>query len=114
MGVSEATLDELKAPARAPNGGPMDLVLHVPTMFSLGYAKPSEVAPFGSGPSAFGHPGAGGSFAFADPDAEVSFAYAMNRMGLYLFDDPREKALRDALYECVTARESTPAPSSTR
>ena len=113
MGVSEATLDELKAPAQAPSGGDLDLVLHVPTRFSLGYAKPSDAAPFGSGPTAFGHPGAGGSFAFADPDAEVSFAYAMNRMGLYLFDDPREKALRDAVYECLAARTSTPTPSST-
>ena len=113
IGVSEATLAELKAPAKAPSGGNVDLVLHVPTMFSLGYAKPSEVAPFGSGPSAFGHPGAGGSFAFADPDRQVAFAYAMNRMGLHLFDDPREKALRDAVYECVAARESTAAPSST-
>jgi CubicO group peptidase (beta-lactamase class C family) len=113
MGMADATLDELKQPAPAPSGGDMDLVLHVPTRFSLGYAKPSELAPFGTSEASFGHPGAGGSFAFADPDAEVSFAYAMNRMGLYLFDDPREKSLRDALYECVTARESTPAPSST-
>jgi len=113
IGIGQATLDELTAPATEPSGGAMDLVLHVPTMFSLGYAKPSEVAPFGTSETSFGHPGAGGSFAFADPDAEVSFAYAMNRMGLYLFDDPREKALRDALYECVAARESTPAPSST-
>jgi CubicO group peptidase (beta-lactamase class C family) len=91
----------------------MDLVLHVPTRFALGYAKPSELAPFGLGHSSFGHPGAGGSFAFADPDAQVSFAYAMNRMGLHLVDDPREKALRDALYACVTARAPTVAPSST-
>jgi CubicO group peptidase (beta-lactamase class C family) len=114
IGISEETLDELKAPARMPSGGAEDLVLRVPTMFSLGYAKPSEIAPFGSGPSAFGHPGAGGSFAFADPEAEVSFAYAMNRMGLYLFDDPREKALRDALYASLDEVASTPAPSSMR
>jgi CubicO group peptidase (beta-lactamase class C family) len=113
LGIADATLEELKAPASAPSGGDVDLVLHVPTRFSLGYAKPSELAPFGTDQSSFGRPGAGGSFAFADPAAEVSFAYAMNRMGLYLFDDPREKALRDAVYECVAARESTPAPSST-
>jgi len=113
LGIADPTLEQLKAPAPAPSGGDVDLVLHVPTRFSLGYAKPSELAPFGTGQSSFGHPGAGGSFAFADPEAQVSFAYAMNRMGLYLFDDPREKALRDAVYECVAARESTPAPSST-
>ncbi|MEA2479393.1 MAG: hypothetical protein QOJ07_1315 [Thermoleophilaceae bacterium] len=101
MGIAPATLDELTRPATVPSGGAEDLVLRVETNFSLGFARPSDLAPFGGGPSAFGHPGAGGSFAFADPDAEVSFAYAMNRMGLYLFDDPREKALRDALYRCV-------------
>jgi CubicO group peptidase (beta-lactamase class C family) len=113
LNIADTTLDELKAPAQPPTGGDMDLVLHVPTRFSVGYAKPSELAPFGTGETAFGHPGAGGSFAFADPDAQVSFAYAMNRMGLHLFDDPREKALREAVYAGVKARESTPAPSST-
>jgi CubicO group peptidase (beta-lactamase class C family) len=113
IGIAPETLGELTAPARVPSGGAEDLVLRVPAMFSLGYAKPSPNAPFGTSDSAFGHPGAGGSFAFADPDAEVSFAYAMNRMGLHLVDDPREKALRDAVYRCVAARESTPAQSST-
>jgi hypothetical protein len=31
----------------------------------------------------------------------VGFAYAMNRTGFYLWDDPREVALRDALYRTV-------------
>jgi CubicO group peptidase (beta-lactamase class C family) len=113
LGVADETLDELKAPAPAPSEGDVDLVLHVPTRFSLGYAKPTALAPFGTGHSAFGHPGAGGSFAFADPENQVSFAYAMNRMGLHLVDDPREKALREALYACVEARQSTAAASST-
>lgn len=101
LGISEATLSELKRPARAPSGGSHDLVLRAHTAFSLGFAKPSPAASFGWSPSSFGHPGAGGSFAFADPDAQVSFAYAMNRMGWRLYDDPREKALRDALYQCL-------------
>ena len=37
-----------------------------------------------------------GSFAFADPDAQVGYAYAMNKVGGYMWDDPREKSLRDA------------------
>jgi CubicO group peptidase (beta-lactamase class C family) len=114
IGLSPETLEEIMAPARIPSGGAEDLVLRVPAMFSLGFMKPPPDAPFGTTWTSFGHPGAGGSFAFADPDAEISFAYAMNRMGLYLIDDPREKALRDAVYRCVAARESTVAPSSTR
>ena len=38
-----------------------------------------------------GTPGAGGSFGFADPETGIGFAYTMNRMGLRLFDDPREE-----------------------
>ena len=51
----------------------------------------------------FGHPGAGGSLGFADPDAHLGFAYVMNKMDFYMFDDPREKALRDAIYRGIRA-----------
>jgi CubicO group peptidase (beta-lactamase class C family) len=76
-------------------------VLTVETAYSVGFVKPSEHLRFGSGDSAFGHPGAGGSFAFADPDLGLSYAYAPNRLGHHLRDDPRDKALRDALYACA-------------
>jgi CubicO group peptidase (beta-lactamase class C family) len=76
-------------------------VLKVDTAFSLGFVRPHGPLRFGSSARAFGHPGAGGSFAFADPDRDVSFAYVMNRLGFHLNDDPREKALRDALYRCL-------------
>jgi CubicO group peptidase (beta-lactamase class C family) len=102
LGLGQATLDALIQPAQPPSGGLRDCVLHVDTIFSLGYAKPFSDFRFGaSGNQAFGTPGAGGSFGFADPQTGVGFAYAMNRTGFHLWDDPRERALRDALYQRV-------------
>jgi CubicO group peptidase (beta-lactamase class C family) len=94
------TVDALTAPAKAPPGGPRDVVLKTETAYSLGFWKPFAGFRFGS-PAAFGAPGAGGSFAFADPNRALGFAYAPNRMGTHLWDDPREKALRDAVIDCV-------------
>jgi CubicO group peptidase (beta-lactamase class C family) len=101
LGLTTATLDELTRAPRPPTHGWHDEVLKVDTAFSLGFARPHGDFRFGSSFRAFGHPGAGGSFAFGDPDRGVSFAYVMNRMGFRLNDDPREKALRDALYRCL-------------
>ncbi len=58
----------------------------------------SKRAIFGTSPSAFGHPGAGGSHAFADPENGISFAYVMNQMEQSVL--PNEKSLRlvDAIY----------------
>ena len=103
LGLSDATLAELHAPAPAPSGGSVDLVLHVESAFSLGFLKPSPRFLFGSSQRAFGHTGAGGSFGYADPDLELGFAYAPNKHGFHLRDDPREKSLRDALYRCIGA-----------
>jgi CubicO group peptidase (beta-lactamase class C family) len=101
LGLSAATFAELTAPPRPPSEVARDQVLQTEASFALGFARPSPRFQFGSSARAFGHPGAGGSFAFADPDLELSFAYAPNRLGHHLRDDPREKALRDALYRCV-------------
>jgi CubicO group peptidase (beta-lactamase class C family) len=79
-----------------------DVVLGLDSSFSLGYVKPFPSFRFGtSAGKAFGTPGGGGSFGFADPDAGIGFAYAMNRAGFRLWDDPREVALRDTLYQKV-------------
>ena len=101
VGLSAETMAELTAPPRPPSALGRDLVLMADASFSLGFSRPSPGFQFGSSGRAFGHPGAGGSFAFADPDLALSFAYAPNRLGHHLRNDPREKALRDALYSCV-------------
>jgi len=101
LGIRDETFAALFPPAQTPPAGAKDVILRFDTAFSLGYCKPAPGMQFGSSTHTFGTPGAGGSFAFADPDKELSFAYAMNRMGYYLIDDPREKALRDAVYESV-------------
>jgi CubicO group peptidase (beta-lactamase class C family) len=101
LGLSSDTLADLTAPPRPPSVVARDQVLLTDAAFSLGFARPGRGFWFGSSERALGHPGAGGSFAFADPDLGLSFAYAPNRLGHYLRDDPREKALRDALYLCV-------------
>jgi CubicO group peptidase (beta-lactamase class C family) len=105
LGLRAETLEALTGPL-APVGSALasgwrDKVLLEEVSFSLGYLRPCDRYPFGSSPRAFGSPGAGGSFAFADPDAGVGFAYAPNRMGLALLGDPREMALREALYRCL-------------
>ena len=79
----------------------MDRVFQIPTAFSAGFMKDPRTAMrrlFGTSPSAFGHPGAGGVHAFADPENRLSFAYVMNQMEQSLL--PNEKSLRlvDAIY----------------
>ncbi|MFJ9624937.1 serine hydrolase domain-containing protein [Streptomyces sp. NPDC101181] len=102
LGLDAGTVRALTGTARPPSGGPRDQVLRVDTAYSLGYMKPSPRFRFGSSAgTAFGTMGLGGSFAFADPDTGVGFAYAMNRAGFHLWDDPREVALRDALFSTV-------------
>lgn len=101
LGLRPETLDALSAPPVVPPAGLRDAVLQVDTCFGLGYMRPYEGYRFGSSGRAFGAPGAGGSLAFADPDAGVGFAYAPNKMGGNLLDDPRPKALYEALYRCL-------------
>lgn len=101
LGIREDTMEALVRPAAPPRRGLHDLVLRVDMTFSLGLLKPGGIADFGTSTRAFGTPGAGGSFGFADPDLGLGYAYVMNRMGFHLADDPREKALRDAVYACA-------------
>ncbi|HEU5260222.1 MAG TPA: serine hydrolase [Gemmatimonadales bacterium] len=99
LGITPGTLAGITAPPVM--AGALDVVLGVPSYFSLGFLRPGPTVFFGSSPRAFGAPGAGGSFAFADPDARLGYAYVMNKMDFYLENDPREKALRDAVYRAI-------------
>jgi CubicO group peptidase (beta-lactamase class C family) len=72
--------------------------------FSLGFMKPSRTLPFGNEGS-FGAPGSGGSMGFADPKAGIGYAYVTSQMGTTLTGDPRDLALRDAVYSVIA-----PAP----
>ena len=81
--------------------GARDEVLGLPSYFSLGFLRPGPTVYFGSTPRAFGSPGAGGSFGFGDPNVRLGYAYVMNRLDFYLENDPREKALRTAVYRAI-------------
>jgi len=100
LGLTQATLDLLAAPAIPPTHGFYDQCLKSEVQFSLGFMKPSAGFRFGSARS-FGSPGTGGALGFADPDAGIGYGYVTSRMGLVFSGDPRDIALRDALYAAV-------------
>lgn len=95
------TLDALAAPAIPPTHGFYDECLKGDDIrFALGFMKPGSLLAFGSEAS-FGSPGAGGAMGFADPKAGIGYAYVTSRMGTTLTGDPRDCALRDALYSII-------------
>ena len=108
LGITPLTFARITAPL-APRAD-KDVVLGVPSYFSLGFLRPGPEASFGSSEYCFGAPGAGGSFGFADPVAHLGYAYVMNKLDFWLTDDPREKSLRDALYRAI-ARLGRAAPA---
>lgn len=99
--IASNTLQEIENDPIYPTLSTKDIALRVRLPFSLGFAKPSDAMSFGVNHRAFGSFGAGGSAAFADPEAQLSMAYVMNRMGTSIANDPREHALRQAVYECM-------------
>jgi CubicO group peptidase (beta-lactamase class C family) len=108
LGLNRQTLDLLAAPAIPPSRGFYDECMKTDgVQFSLGFMKPGPIWQFGS-PSSFGAPGTGGSLGFADPEAGVGYAYVTSRVGTSLMGDPRELALRNALYSTISAL--PPAP----
>ena len=102
LGLTTDTLERLAAPAVLPSHGAHDECMKGDVAFAYGFMKPNASIRFGS-PSAYGHPGAGGAMGFADPERGLAWAYVTNRMGTTFSGDPRDVALRDALYLSLTA-----------
>jgi len=100
LGLKKETLDLLAAPAIPPAHGFYDECLKGEVQFSLGFMKPCANLSFG-GPRSFGSPGTGGALGFADPDAAIGYGYVTSRMGIKFAGDPRDIALRDALYDAL-------------
>jgi CubicO group peptidase (beta-lactamase class C family) len=112
LGLRRETLDLLAAPAIPPSRGFHDECLKSDDVqFSLGFMKSTSEWPFGSA-SSYGAPGSGGSLGFADPEAGVGYGYVTSQMGTRLTGDPRDVALRDALYSAI--RLPSRAPRTTR
>jgi CubicO group peptidase (beta-lactamase class C family) len=99
--MGPATINLLAAPARPPARGFHDACLKSDDVqFSLGFMKSTRQWPFGSSRS-YGSPGAGGSLGYADPEARIGYAYVTSQMGTRLTGDPRDVAIRDALYSSL-------------
>ena len=105
LGLRPETLDLLAAPARPSARGFFDECMKGEAQFSLGFMKPCTTIPFGTATS-FGSPGAGGAMGFADPAMQIGYGYVTCKMGTRLSGDPRDVALRNALY--AACRETTP------
>lgn len=112
LGIGPETLAAITAPPRAI--APKDVVVGAPAAYSLGFMRPGPGFTFGSSARAFGTPGAGGSFGFADPDARLGYAYVMNKLDYAMIDDPREKALRDAVQSSIAELERARSERQTR
>ncbi|MEU9243500.1 serine hydrolase domain-containing protein [Streptomyces sp. NPDC048385] len=86
---------ETLASATAEQAAGVDKVIMFPVRFASGYMLPVETNPL-TGPSAFGHPGRGGSMGFADPEHGIAFGYVMNSI-VEGAEDTRAAALVEAV-----------------
>ena len=100
LGLRPQTLEELAAPAVPASHGFYDECMKAEVEFSLGFMKTNPGYRFAN-PGSFGMPGAGGSLGFADPLAQIGYGYIPNRKGVSLAGDPRDVAIRQALYKAT-------------
>lgn len=77
------------------SSGP-DRVLIDTTSFSAGFMT-NVYGVYGSSPTAFGHPGAGGAIAFADPEHGLGFAFIPSAMHPGALPGPRTQKFLAAL-----------------
>jgi CubicO group peptidase (beta-lactamase class C family) len=109
--VGEAMLPGMRTVRSASH---RDLILQLPTTFTLGFSKTWGARHLGQGEhviigeQAFGTPGMGGSIGFADGQACMSFGYAMNRHGSGVCLNDRGQSLIDAAYRAVGFASSAP------
>jgi CubicO group peptidase (beta-lactamase class C family) len=101
LALRRETLDALAAPPIRPAHGSYDECLKGEGVyFSLGFMKHCPVWAFGSEAS-YGAPGTGGALGFADPAAGIGYGYVTSQMGTNQMGDPREVALRQAVYSSL-------------
>jgi CubicO group peptidase (beta-lactamase class C family) len=100
LGLKPETLALLAAPAIAPTHGFYDECLKAEVKYSLGFMKPC--AAFRGPEGAFGAPGTGGSLGYADPASGIGYGYVTSQAGTSVTGDPRDLALRDALYAAIS------------
>jgi CubicO group peptidase (beta-lactamase class C family) len=100
LGLRSETLEALAAPALPSSHGFYDECIMGEARFSLGFMKSNPSIPFGNEGS-FGSPGSGGSLGFSDPKAGIGYAYVTSQMGTTLTGDPRDLALRNAVYSII-------------
>ncbi len=104
LGISRHMYEALTSPPRMPPGGARDRVLKVDTAYACGFWKRCGAFPAARNDGVFGAHGAGGSIGFADPELGIGYGYVTNRMSARFADDPRERALREACYTCLSRR----------
>ncbi len=75
-------------------------ILEREATFGLGFQPTRPDRPFGPNIGSFGHYGTGGALGFADPMARIGFGYVMNAVKPR-WQNPRNRALVEALYSCV-------------
>src|SRR5262249_58868386 len=95
-GIRLLAPETITAARQVLSDGP-DAVLMLPTRFGTGFMLP-PVLSLAARPSAFGHPGAGGSLCLGDAEAEIVFGYVVNEMQLGVTGDPRSAVLRVSVH----------------